>query len=36
MSGKAVLIVVAGFSLIFLVVGQNFGNISNRSVDEPS
>jgi hypothetical protein len=33
MSGKAVLIVVAGFSLIFLVVGQNFGNISNRSVD---
>ena len=33
MSGKALLIVVAGFSLIFLVVGQNFGNISNRSVD---
>ena len=33
MSGKAVLIVVTGFSLIFLVVGQNFGNISNRSVD---
>ena len=33
MSGKAVLIVVAGFSLIFLVVGQNFGNISNRTVD---
>ena len=33
MSGKAVLLVVAGFSLIFLVVGQNFGNISNRSVD---
>ncbi len=33
MSGKAALIVVAGFSLIFLVVSQNFGNISNRSVD---
>ena len=28
MSGKAVLIVVTGFSFIFLVVGQNFGSIS--------
>jgi hypothetical protein len=33
MSGKASLLVIAGFSLIFLVVGQNFGSLSNRAVD---
>ncbi len=33
MSGKASLLVVAGFSLVFLVVAQNFGGISNRAVD---
>jgi len=33
MSGKATLLVIAGFSLIFLVVGQNFGSLSNRAVD---
>jgi len=33
MSGKATLLVIAGFSLIFLVVAQNFGSVSNRSVD---
>jgi hypothetical protein len=33
MSGKASLLVVAGFSLVFLVVAQNFGGISGRAVD---
>ncbi len=33
MSGKASLLVVAGFSLIFLVFSKNFGSVSNRSVD---
>jgi hypothetical protein len=33
MSGKASLLVIAGFSLLFLVVSKNFGSISNRSVD---
>ena len=33
MSGKASLLVVAGLSLVFLVIAQNFGNISNRAVD---
>ncbi|OGU73260.1 MAG: hypothetical protein A2V93_03060 [Ignavibacteria bacterium RBG_16_34_14] len=33
MNGKATLLVVAGFSLIFLVVGRNLGNISSRAVD---
>ena len=33
MVGKATLFVVAGFSLIFLVVVQNFGRITNRAVD---
>jgi hypothetical protein len=33
MNGKATLLVVAGFSLIFLVVGKNLGNISSRAVD---
>ncbi len=33
MNGKATLLVVVGFSLIFLVVGRNLGNISNRAID---
>jgi len=33
MSGKASLLVVAGFSLIFLVFSKNFGSVSNRAVD---
>jgi hypothetical protein len=33
MSGKATLLVVMGFSLIFLIVGKNLGSISNRAVD---
>jgi hypothetical protein len=33
MSGKATLLVIAGFSLVFLVISQNFGSVSNRSVD---
>ncbi len=33
MNGKATLLVVAGFSLIFLIVGKNLGNISSRAVD---
>jgi hypothetical protein len=31
MGGKASLLLVIGFSLIFLVVGHNFGNLSTRS-----
>lgn len=33
MSGKATLLLIMGFSLIFLVVTKNFGDISNRSID---
>lgn len=33
MGGKAAILLVLGFSLIFLVVGHNFGNLSTRSVD---
>lgn len=33
MTGKASLLVVAGFSILFLVVAQNFGSITNRAVD---
>lgn len=33
MSGKASLFVVAGFSLIFLVLSQNFSALSTRTVD---
>src|SRR5690606_14441913 len=33
MSGKATLLVVMGFSLIFLIVGKNLGNISGSAVD---
>ena len=33
MTGKASIMVIAGFSLLFLIVGQNFGHMSNRSVD---
>ncbi|MGB5848197.1 MAG: hypothetical protein WBH40_06905 [Ignavibacteriaceae bacterium] len=33
MSGKASLLVIAGFSLIFLVISVNFGSVSNRAVD---
>lgn len=34
MTGKASLLVVMGFSLIFLIVGQNFGVVSNRAVED--
>jgi hypothetical protein len=33
MAGKASLLVVAGFSLLFLVISQNFGSVTNRAVD---
>jgi hypothetical protein len=33
MVGKASLIVVTGFSILFLTVVQNFGSITNRAVD---
>ncbi len=33
MGGKAAILLVLGFSLIFLVVGHNFGSLSTRSVD---
>lgn len=33
MGGKASLFVVAGFSLIFLVIANNFGTVSNRAMD---
>ena len=33
MSGKATLYVVIGFSLLFLTKLQNFGSVSNRSID---
>ena len=33
MGGKASLLLVVGFSLIFLVATQNFGSISSRAVD---
>jgi hypothetical protein len=32
MSGKAILFLVMGFSLIFLVLGQNFGKISTEGI----
>ncbi|MDR3628266.1 MAG: hypothetical protein P4L45_15590 [Ignavibacteriaceae bacterium] len=31
MGGKAILLLVAGFSVIFLVLGQNFNRVSNNS-----
>jgi len=33
MGGKAAMLLVLGFSLIFLVMGQNFNTLSTRSVD---
>lgn len=33
MGGKATILLVLGFALIFLVVGYNFGSITNRAVD---
>ena len=33
MGGKAALLLVLGFSMIFLIATQNFGSISNRAVD---
>ena len=33
MSGKATILVIAGFSLLFLVIAKNFGDVSNRAVD---
>ncbi len=33
MGGKAALLLVIGFSMIFLIATQNFGSISNRAVD---
>lgn len=36
MGGKASLLLVLGFSIIFLVLGQNFLGLSNRSIDNVS
>lgn len=36
MGGKASLLLVLGFSMIFLVVGQNFLGLSNRAIDNVS
>jgi hypothetical protein len=33
MTGKAILLVVMGFTLTLLIVGQKFGNVSNQAVD---
>ena len=33
MSGKATIFVIAGFSLLFLIIAKNFGDVSNRAVD---
>ena len=33
MGGKAAILLVLGFSLIFLVIGHNFSNIVNKSID---
>lgn len=33
MGGKATILLVLGFSMIFMVVGYNFNNLTNRSVD---
>jgi hypothetical protein len=33
MGGKAAVLLVLGFSLIFMVAGHNFGNLSTRSVE---
>lgn len=33
MSGKATLLIIMGFCLIFLVISKNFGDVSNRSTD---
>jgi len=33
MSGKATLLLIVGFSLLFLIVSRNFGDVSNRAVD---
>ena len=33
MGGKALLVIVMGFSLIFLIKGKNYGDITNRAVD---
>jgi hypothetical protein len=33
MSGKATLFLVVGFSALFLIVSKNFGDVSNRAVD---
>ncbi len=33
MGGKAAMLLVLGFSLIFLVFGSNFNSLSTRSVD---
>ena len=33
MAGKGILFLLLGFSVVFLVKGTNYGNISNRAVD---
>ena len=33
MSGKATLLLIMGFCLIFMVISKNFGDVSNRSTD---
>lgn len=36
MGGKAALLLVLGFSMIFLVLGHNFGNLSSRAIENMS
>lgn len=36
MGGKAAILIVLGFSMIFLVVGQNFSSLTTRAVDNYS
>ena len=33
MTGKGVMLLVLGFSIIFLVIGHNFGSLSTRATD---
>ena len=33
MAGKGALLLVVGFSLIFLTIGKNFGGLSTRAID---
>jgi hypothetical protein len=33
MSGKASLLLIVGFSMLYLIISRNFGDVSNRTVD---